>query len=70
MDRLLANLHTNGLGVSHLHPLPTFVDEDLLKYDEIWAAAGGPFAVFVCTPGFTGEGNPGHLDGSSVSNVN
>ena len=38
--------------VGHPRSLPTFVDEDLLKYDEIWAAAGGPFAVFACTPAF------------------
>ena len=50
MDRLAANLHTNG--VAHPHPLLTFVDEDLLKYDEICAAVRGPFAVFACTPAF------------------
>lgn len=27
-------------------PVVTFIDEDLLEYDEIWAAAGTPFAVF------------------------
>ena len=36
--------------VGHAHPLETFIDEDLLQYDEIWAAAGNPFAVFKLTP--------------------
>ncbi len=38
--------------VGHPKPLHTFVDEDLLNYDTVWAAAGGPFAVFPCTPDF------------------
>ncbi len=36
--------------VGHLKPLQIFIDEDLLKYDEIWAAAGTPHAVFKLTP--------------------
>lgn len=36
--------------VGHLEPLATFIDEDLLQYDEIWAAAGHPHAVFRLTP--------------------
>ena len=38
--------------VGHPQSIPTFVDEDLLKYEEVWAAAGGPFTVFACSPGF------------------
>ena len=34
----------------HATPLPTFVDEDLLTYDTVWAAAGTPFAVFAAEP--------------------
>lgn len=30
----------------HLEMLPAFIDEDLLQYEEIWAAAGTPQAVF------------------------
>ncbi|MGD8778297.1 MAG: YbaK/EbsC family protein [Ignavibacteria bacterium] len=30
----------------HKEQLETFIDEDLLQYDEIWAAAGMPFSVF------------------------
>lgn len=36
--------------VGHLTPLPTYIDEDLLAYDEIWAAAGTPNAVFRLDP--------------------
>ncbi len=37
--------------VGHSTPLMTFVDEDLLQFDVIWAAAGTPHAVFQLTPG-------------------
>ncbi|MEP7358728.1 MAG: YbaK/EbsC family protein [Anaerolineales bacterium] len=36
--------------VGHLEPPPTFIDEDLLQYDSLWAAAGTPNAVFKLTP--------------------
>lgn len=32
--------------VGHKHILQTFIDEELLQYDTIWAAAGTPFSVF------------------------
>jgi prolyl-tRNA editing enzyme YbaK/EbsC (Cys-tRNA(Pro) deacylase) len=32
--------------VGHASPLPVFIDADLLAFDEIWAAAGTPNAVF------------------------
>ena len=35
--------------VGHQQPVSTFIDEDLLAYDEIWAAAGTPNAVFRLT---------------------
>ena len=35
----------------HPAPLDTLVDEDLMGYDEIWAAAGTPRSVFPLTPG-------------------
>ncbi|MEM7114489.1 MAG: YbaK/EbsC family protein [Chloroflexota bacterium] len=34
----------------HANPLAIFVDEDLLKYEVVWAAAGTPFAVFAIAP--------------------
>ena len=36
--------------VGHLQSLMIFIDEDLLQYEEIWAAAGTPRAVFKLTP--------------------
>jgi len=36
--------------VGHLERLETFIDQDLLKYQEIWAAAGNPNAVFKLAP--------------------
>lgn len=34
----------------HAGELPTYVDEDLLTYDEVWAAAGTPRHVFGVAP--------------------
>ncbi len=36
--------------VGHLEKPEIFIDEDLFKYKEIWAAAGTPHAVFRLTP--------------------
>lgn len=36
--------------IGHLSPIETFIDQDLLQYKEIWAAAGTPHAVFKLTP--------------------
>jgi prolyl-tRNA editing enzyme YbaK/EbsC (Cys-tRNA(Pro) deacylase) len=36
--------------VAHLENLETFIDEDLLTYEELWAAAGTPHAVFRLSP--------------------
>jgi len=36
--------------VGHSTPLETYIDEDLLQFEEIWAAAGTPHAVFRLTP--------------------
>ncbi|MCW5873272.1 MAG: YbaK/EbsC family protein [Anaerolineales bacterium] len=32
------------------HPAHTYIDEDLLQYAEVWAAAGTPHAVFPLPP--------------------
>jgi prolyl-tRNA editing enzyme YbaK/EbsC (Cys-tRNA(Pro) deacylase) len=37
--------------LGHAEPLETFIDEDLLQYGEVWAAAGTPHAVFRLQPG-------------------
>ena len=34
----------------HTSPLPVYVDEDLTRFDVVWAAAGTPFAVFAIAP--------------------
>ena len=34
----------------HDMPLATFMDQDLLQYDVVWAAAGTPKAVFSADP--------------------
>ncbi len=36
--------------VGHLEQIPTFIDEDLLRFGEIWAAAGTPHALFKLSP--------------------
>lgn len=36
--------------LGHIEKIPTFIDKDLFKYPEIWAAAGTPNAVFKLTP--------------------
>lgn len=36
--------------VGHSTPLETFIDEDLLGYDVVYAAAGTPTAIFPITP--------------------
>jgi prolyl-tRNA editing enzyme YbaK/EbsC (Cys-tRNA(Pro) deacylase) len=36
--------------VGHTQPMETYLDEDLLRYETIWAAAGTPKAVFQLTP--------------------
>ncbi len=36
--------------VGHAGPLTTLIDEDLLAWEEIWAAAGHPRTVFKLTP--------------------
>jgi Cys-tRNA(Pro) deacylase len=32
--------------IGHKQPIETFIDEDLLNFEELWAAAGTPNAVF------------------------
>ncbi len=37
--------------LGHAAALPIYIDEDLLQFDVIWAAAGTPHAVFPLPPG-------------------
>ena len=36
--------------LGHLSVLPVYVDQNLTRFDVVWAAAGTPFAVFAITP--------------------
>jgi prolyl-tRNA editing enzyme YbaK/EbsC (Cys-tRNA(Pro) deacylase) len=36
--------------LGHIQPLQTFIDQDLLQYAFVWAAAGTPNAVFQLNP--------------------
>ena len=36
--------------VGHAEKLEILIDEDLLRFEEIWAAAGNPYAVFKLLP--------------------
>jgi prolyl-tRNA editing enzyme YbaK/EbsC (Cys-tRNA(Pro) deacylase) len=36
--------------VGHKSPMRTLMDEDLLQYENVWAAAGTPNAIFPITP--------------------
>jgi prolyl-tRNA editing enzyme YbaK/EbsC (Cys-tRNA(Pro) deacylase) len=36
--------------IHYINKIETLIDEDLLRYAEIWAAAGTPYAVFKLTP--------------------
>ncbi len=36
--------------IGHLGPCPVLMDEDLLAYEVVWAAAGAPNAVFSVDP--------------------
>lgn len=36
--------------IGHAQPMETYLDEDLLQYPTIWAAAGTPNAIFELTP--------------------
>lgn len=37
--------------VAHATPPVTLIDRDLLRFDEVWAAAGHPHGVFRLHPG-------------------
>ena len=50
--------------VGHTQVLRTIVDEDLLLFDRIWAAAGTPHAVFALDPS-----NLADITGGSVTSV-
>jgi prolyl-tRNA editing enzyme YbaK/EbsC (Cys-tRNA(Pro) deacylase) len=54
-DADFVRLHTGfAIGgvppVGHANPIDIFIDQELMDYAEIWAAAGTPHAVFKLTP--------------------
>ncbi len=54
-DAEFVRLHTGfAIGgvapLGHPHPIDIYIDQDLLRYDQIWAAAGTPHAVFKLAP--------------------
>ena len=36
--------------VGHAHPFPIFIDQDLMQYEIVYAAAGTPNAIFPLSP--------------------
>jgi len=36
--------------IGHKQNIPTYIDEDLMRYQEVWAAAGTPHAIFNLNP--------------------
>ena len=36
--------------LGHVQPIKTFIDQDLMSHDKIWAAAGTPHALFEMKP--------------------
>lgn len=47
--------------VGHKKPITTYIDQDLMQYEEIWAAAGTPHAVFKLTPRILAEITKGEV---------
>jgi prolyl-tRNA editing enzyme YbaK/EbsC (Cys-tRNA(Pro) deacylase) len=47
--------------IGHVKKLHPFIDQDLLSYPEIWAAAGTPFAVFKLLPSDLVKITQGHV---------
>jgi len=50
----------------HAQAMETYLDEDLLQYDTVWAAAGTPNAVFELTPGELVKMTGGKVTGVKV----
>ena len=36
--------------LGHANPADVFMDADLLRFEEVWAAAGSPYSVFAIEP--------------------
>jgi prolyl-tRNA editing enzyme YbaK/EbsC (Cys-tRNA(Pro) deacylase) len=55
--------------VGHLEKLATFIDQDLLEFDELWAAAGTPHAVFRLKPAELVQMTAGQVADIKLENV-
>jgi prolyl-tRNA editing enzyme YbaK/EbsC (Cys-tRNA(Pro) deacylase) len=65
-DAAFVRVHTGfAIGgvapLGHPAPLQTYIDTDLIRYPEIWAAAGTPKAVFALTPADLGAMTGGRI---------
>jgi prolyl-tRNA editing enzyme YbaK/EbsC (Cys-tRNA(Pro) deacylase) len=65
-DAAFVRVHTGfAIGgvapLGHPAPLQTYIDTDLMRYPEIWAAAGTPKAVFALTPADLGAMTGGRI---------
>src|SRR5512146_2534442 len=47
--------------IGHAQPMETYLDEDLLQYPTVWAAAGTPNAIFELTPAALREMTAGRI---------
>jgi prolyl-tRNA editing enzyme YbaK/EbsC (Cys-tRNA(Pro) deacylase) len=47
--------------LAHPAPLRTILDEDLLQFDTVWAAAGNPHAVFPIAPSALADATHAHV---------
>ena len=47
--------------IGHAQQMETFLDEDLMQYPTIWAAAGTPNAIFELTPAALREMTAGNI---------
>jgi prolyl-tRNA editing enzyme YbaK/EbsC (Cys-tRNA(Pro) deacylase) len=45
----------------HSTPMTVFIDQDLLKFETVWAAAGTPRAVFAVAPGALADAVRGQI---------
>ncbi len=49
--RMVSGFAIGGVApLGHPQPMETYLDQDLLRYEQIWAAAGTPNAMFALTP--------------------
>src|SRR6185369_2431042 len=53
--------------VAHLQAMESYIDQDLLSYSELWAAAGTPNAVFRLTPADLTRLSSGRVVGITLS---